>query len=111
MTRAVGYGYPWDYIGDPAAAGRAARLGLDAVAIAATYHATRASTPLHPRHRVFDADSSAFYVPVRERAWRGHRLVPDPSAWDPAGESFGEASRRLAAAGLPVEAWMVLAHN
>ena len=51
----VGYAYPWDYVGDPAAAGRAAKLGLDSVAVAAAYHATRAGTPLHPDHRVFDA--------------------------------------------------------
>jgi hypothetical protein len=33
--RSVGYAYPWDYEGDPAAAERAARLGLDAVALGA----------------------------------------------------------------------------
>ena len=48
VKRSVGYAYQWDYIGDPAAASRAATLGLDAVAVAASYHSTRAATPLHP---------------------------------------------------------------
>ncbi len=111
VTRSVGYAYPWDYVGDAAAAGRAAEIGLDSVAVAASYHATRAGTPLHPEHRVFDAESAAFYLPVRADAWRGHRLVPVIPTWDPAGASFGAAHRQLAAEGLQVEAWIVLTHN
>ncbi|HEY6747865.1 MAG TPA: hypothetical protein VI357_19375 [Mycobacteriales bacterium] len=111
VVRSVGYAYPWDYVGDPAAAGRAAELGLDSVAVAAAYHATRAGTPLHPDHRVFDAESAACYVPVRAEAWRGHRLVPVIATWDPAGDSFGAAQRQLAGHGLSVEAWIVLTHN
>jgi hypothetical protein len=95
----------------PAAASRAATLGLDAVAVAASYHATRAATPLHPGHRIFEAEHAACYVPVREQAWRGHRLVPDLPAWDPDGHSFGNACRQLTAEGLQVEAWIVLTHN
>jgi hypothetical protein len=111
LKRSVGYAYPWDYAGDPAAAPRAATLGLDAVAIAASYHATRAATPLHPDHRVHDAEHAACYVPVREPAWRGHRLVPPAPAWDPNGDSFGGAHRQLVKQGLLVEAWIVLTHN
>jgi hypothetical protein len=111
VKRSVGYAYPWDYIGDPAAASRAATLGLDAVAVAASYHATRAATPLHPGHRIFEAEHGACYAPVREQAWRGHRLIPDLPAWDPDGDSFGNACRQLTAEGLQVEAWIVLAHN
>jgi hypothetical protein len=111
VTRSVGYAYPWDYIGDPAAASRAAALGLDAVAVSASYHATRAATPLHPDRRIFEAERAACYVPVREQAWRGHRLVPGLSAWDPDGDSFGSACRQLTAEGLQVEAWIVLTHN
>ena len=107
----MGYAYPWDHIDDPAAAPRAATLGLDTVAVAASYHATRAATPLHPTRRIFEAPQAACYVPVREPAWRGHRLVPATPPWDPAGESFANACRHLAAEGLPVEAWIVLTHN
>lgn len=70
LKRSVGYGYPWDYAGDPAAAPRAASLGLHAVAVAASYHATRAATPLHPEHRIHDAEHAACYVPVREQAYQ-----------------------------------------
>jgi hypothetical protein len=111
MKRSVGYAYPWDYVGDPAAAPRAADLGLDGVAVAASYHATRAATPQHPDRRVFEAELAACYVPVREEAWRGHRLVPTTPRWDPDGESFVNAHRQLAAHGLQVEAWIVLTHN
>jgi hypothetical protein len=111
MKRCVGYAYPWDYVGDSVAASRAADLGLDAVAVAASYHATRAATPQHPDRRVFEAEFAACYVPVREEAWRGHRLVPATPKWDPDGDSFGNAHRRLAAQGLEVEAWIVLTHN
>jgi hypothetical protein len=111
LKRSVGYAYPWDYAGDPAAAPRAASLGLDAVAIAASYHATRAATPLHPDHRVHDAKHAACYVPVREPAWRGHRLVPPAPAWDPNGDSFSGAHEQLVKQGLQVEAWIVLTHN
>ena len=81
------------------------------VALAASYHATRAGTPLHPVHRIFEAETAACYVPIRESAWRGQRLVPVAPAWDPGGESFGNAFRQLTDQGLPVEAWIVLAHN
>lgn len=111
VTRTVGYAYPWDYVDDPAAAGRAGGLGLDAVAVAASYHATRAASPLHPHRRVFDAAYSACFVPVRKQAWRGHRLVPAVPPWDPEGDSFGHAHRQLTAQGLQVEAWIVLTHN
>lgn len=111
LKRSVGYGYPWDYAGDPAAAPRAAGLGLDAVAVAASYHATRAATPLHPEHRIHDAEHAACYVPVREQAWRGHRLVPAAPAWDPDGDAFAGAHGQLLAQGLQVEAWIVLTHN
>ena len=111
VSRSVGYAYPWDFVGDPAAARRAAETGLDSVAVAASYHATRAGTPLHPDHRVVEAESAAFYLPVRADAWRGHRLVPVIPTWDPAGASFAAAHRALAAEGLAVDAWIVLTHN
>ena len=111
VTRSVGYAYPWDYVGDAAAARRAAEIGLDSVAVAASYHATRAGTPLHPDHRIVDAESAAFYLPVRADAWRGHRLIPVIPAWDPAGDSFRAAHRQLGTEGLQVEAWIVLTHN
>lgn len=109
--RRVGYAYPWDYLGDPSAAPRAASLGLDAVTLAASYHPTRAATPLHPDHRVFTAERAACYVPISEQAWRGHLLVPTAPTWDPEGDSFANACRQLTALGLPVEAWIVLTHN
>ena len=111
LKRLVGYAYPWDYAGDPAAAPRAATLGLGSVAVAASYHATRAATPLHPAHRLHDAEHAACYVPVTEQAWRGHRLVPAAPSWDPDSDSFASAHGRLLGQGLQVQAWIVLTHN
>jgi hypothetical protein len=109
--RSVGYAYPWDYEGDPAAAERAAQLGLDSVALAASYHATRAGTPWHPEHRVVDAHWAACYVPVLESVWRGQHLVPLEPTWMTARDSFTLAQQQLTDQALPVEAWIVLTHN
>ena len=109
--RCVGYAYPWDYTGDRAAAARAAGLALDAVAVAASYHPTRAATPLHPDHRIFEAPHAACLVPVRPDAWRATRLVPVTPEWDPGGGSFESAHAQLRAERLAVDAWIVLTHN
>jgi hypothetical protein len=50
------YVYPWDVVGDPAAAERIAALGVGHATVAAFYHATRALTPRHPGHRVVVAE-------------------------------------------------------
>jgi len=102
------YAYPWDIVGDPAAPERLAALGVDAVALAASYHSTRAATPLHPAHRVLDVPHSALYLPVRAEAWG--RLVPAAPTWTTP-DAYLLASDALRAAGLKVYAWTVLTHN
>lgn len=107
--RVSAYLYPWDVDGDPAAAARIAGLGMNEVSLAAAYHAVRAVTPFHPRHRIVTRDAAVYYRPAAER-WRGSLLrpaEPDPAA---AG-SFERAADALHAAGLTVNAWVVLAHN
>ncbi|MGE5137500.1 MAG: hypothetical protein ACM32E_31950, partial [Gemmatimonadota bacterium] len=99
--------YPWDIDGDPAAADRIAGLGLTGVTLAASYHAVRAVTPFHPRHRIVVRDAAVYYPPGRD-TWRCSRLRPAEA--DPAG-SFARAADALHAAGLPVTAWAVLTHN
>ncbi|GAA2698301.1 hypothetical protein GCM10010412_093890 [Nonomuraea recticatena] len=104
----IAYVYPWDVVGDPAAPGRIAALGVDAVALAASYHSTRAATPLHPAHRVLDVPYSAFYLPVRPSAWG--RLVPPNPTWT-SPDAFLQARDALRAVGLPVHAWTILTHS
>ncbi|MGN9781938.1 hypothetical protein ACTMTF_10945 [Nonomuraea sp. ZG12] len=104
----IAYAYPWDIVGDPAAPERLAALGVDAVALAASYHSTRAATPRHPGHRVLDVPHSAFYLPVRPEAWG--RLVPAAPTWTTP-DAYLLASEELRAAGLKVYAWTVLTHN
>ncbi|MGI8332593.1 hypothetical protein ACRYCC_21795 [Actinomadura scrupuli] len=104
--------YPWDVVGDPAAAGRMAGLGVGTITLAAAYHSVRAITPYHPAHRVVQAHHAAAYFPVRAHAWRDRRLRPTAPSWgvaDP--DPFGTAAAALRAAGLAVEAWIVLTHN
>lgn len=109
--KVVGYAYPWDYVGDSAAVSRSLAVGVDAVAVAASYHACRAASPLHPTRRVLDVPASACYIPVRDEAWRGHRLVPSPPSWSDDADLFALAERALGDRGLGVEAWVVLTHH
>jgi hypothetical protein len=99
--------YPWDVDGDPEAPARLAGLGLSGVTLAAAYHAVRAVTPLHPRHRIVTRDAAVYYRASPDR-WRDRR--PRPALGRPAG-SFERAASRLRAAGMPVTAWAVLTHN
>jgi hypothetical protein len=99
--------YPWDVDGDPAAASRIAGLGLSQVTLAAAYHAVRAVTPFHPRHRIVMRDAAVHYRLDHAR-WRDSTLRPAEA--DPAG-SFERAAARLRAEGLRVSAWAVLSHN
>jgi hypothetical protein len=103
------YLYPWDVDGDPAAADRIAALGVTEVSLAAAYHAVRAVTPHHPGHRVVTRDAAIYYRPDPAR-WTGAHLVPADPGPGEAG-SFERAADALRAAGLQVNAWVVVTHN
>ncbi|MGW5491735.1 hypothetical protein [Streptomyces olivaceoviridis] len=108
--KASAFVYPWDVNGDPAAPERIAGLGVEQVTLASAYHSTRALTPRHPRHRIVTAEYAAVLYPPGDR-WAGRGLRPYPAGrWAP-GNAYGEAAEALAAAGLEVHTWGVLAHN
>lgn len=109
--RVSGHAYPWDVLDDPSFASRVRDLGIGSVTLAATYHSTRAATPLHPCHQVVTADHAALYRPVREAAWKERRLTPKAPSWVDDPDAFGTATRTLQDAGLAVAAWIVLTHN
>ena len=109
--KTLAHAYPWDIVGDPAAPARLRDLGVDGIALAASYHTVRAATPQHPVHRVVDAQHAALYTPLRPSAWEGRRLAPAEPAWMSGGDTFGEAARALRNVGLPVHAWIVLTHS
>jgi hypothetical protein len=104
----VAYIYPWDIVGDPSAPARLAELGVETIALAASYHSTRAVTPYHPAHRVLDVPHSAFYLPIRPSAWS--RLAPAAPTWTPP-DAYLRAQTTLREAGFKVHAWTVLTHN
>jgi hypothetical protein len=109
-VKASAFVYPWDVNGDPGAPARIAGLGVEQVTLAAAYHSTRALTPRHPRHRIVTAEYAAVLYPPGGR-WAGRGLRPYRAGrWAP-GDAYGEAARALAAAGLEVHTWVVLAHN
>ncbi len=110
-TRVVGHAYTWDVIGDPEFVDRVIGLGLREVSLAATYHGTRAATPLHPAHRLVEAPHAALYRPVRESAWAAGRLRPVAASWVDSSDPFGTAAELLTARDLWVNAWVVLAHS
>ncbi|GAA1011216.1 hypothetical protein Aple_058630 [Acrocarpospora pleiomorpha] len=103
-----GYVFPWDIVGDPAAPERLAATGVDAIALAASYHSTRAATPFHPAHRVLEVPHSALYLPVRRDAYGP--LTPKSPSWTPP-DAYLQARDALKSTGLPVHAWTVLTHN
>ncbi|MGW3360140.1 hypothetical protein ACWDFL_32830 [Streptomyces bungoensis] len=108
--KASAFVYPWDVDGDPEAPARIAALGVEQVTLASAYHSTRALTPRHPRHRIVTAEYAAVLYPAGDR-WAGRGLRPCPAGrWAP-GNAYGEAAEALAAAGLEVHTWVVLAHN
>ncbi|MDX2598330.1 hypothetical protein PV343_39730 [Streptomyces sp. WI03-4A] len=108
--KASAFVYPWDVGGDPEAPARIAALGVEQVTLASAYHSTRALTSRHPRHRIVTAEYAAALYPVGHR-WAGRGLRPYPAGrWAP-GDAYGEAAGALAAAGLEVHTWVVLAHN
>ncbi|MVA77077.1 hypothetical protein GC722_13725 [Auraticoccus sp. F435] len=107
--RTIGYAYPWDLTEDPRRRDRILSLGVDAVAVAGAYHAVRAATPSHPRHRVKDARHAAFYRPVEPA--RFQTLVPAPASWTEVEDAFGEAVATLHAGGTRALAWTVLTHS
>ncbi|MFF4753902.1 hypothetical protein ACWD5R_16845 [Streptomyces sp. NPDC002514] len=108
--KASGFVYPWDVVGDPAAPARFAGLGTAQITLAAAYHSTRALTPRHPRHRIVTAEHAAVLYPLGGH-WAGRIPRPHPAGdWAP-GDAYGEAADALAAAGLEVHTWVVLAHN
>ncbi len=109
--RVAGHAYPWDVLEDCSFPSRVRDHGLRTVTLAASYHSTRAATPLHPRHQVVTADYAALYRPVREQAWQDRRLTPLGPRWLDAADPFGSAAATLRAAGLKVAAWIVLTHN
>ncbi|MCI2421726.1 hypothetical protein MOQ72_30250 [Saccharopolyspora sp. K220] len=102
----TGYSYPWDVEGDFAE--RVRELGVDEVAVAVSYHSARAATPWSRRGTSVVARHAAFYRPVRD-TWGA--LRPAPADWVDSPDSAGDAIRTLAAAGVPVAAWLVLTHN
>jgi hypothetical protein len=106
MTAAT-YVYPWDVVGDDAAAETIAGLGVDHAVVAAFYHATRALTARHPWHRVVVAEHSASYLPVGD-AWE--QVLPGAQTWVDSDDAFGETAAALAAAGVPTHAWVVVDH-
>ncbi|QQC88655.1 hypothetical protein [Streptomyces alfalfae] len=108
--KAAAFLYPWDVVGDPDAPARLTGLGIRQVTLAAAYHSTRALTPRHPRHRVVTAAHAAVLYPPGER-WRGRALQPCQAGdWAP-GDAYGQAAEALAAAGIDVHSWVVLAHS
>ena len=110
LQRLVGYAYPWDYAGDPAAAPRAAALGLGSVAVAASYHATRrhpapprASHPRCGARRVLRAGQGAGLARASPR--------PRRPSLGPRWRLVRQCPGQLLGQGLEVEAWIVLTHN
>ncbi len=108
--KVVGYAYPWD-VAEPGFVDRARAAGIDEVAVATSYHSTRAATPWSTTSTAVNARHAALYRPQRDEAWAGRELRPGTPSWLPDPDSAGAAIARLLDEGLPVAAWVVLTHD
>lgn len=106
----TGYAFAWDFIDDPDALLRTRKIGVDVVALAASYHAARVVNTYHPTRRVTDVPYSAFYATRRDDAWRGHRLTPRAPTWLGRDDVFASSAGQLTREGIDVDAWIVLTH-
>ncbi|SNT04863.1 hypothetical protein [Rhodococcoides kyotonense] len=111
VGRVVAHAYPWDVLGDPRFVERALELGIREIALAASYHSTRAATPLHPSHKVVDAHHAALYRPVRSEAWGELPIRARTASWAGSDDAFADAAAILSDAGIAVNAWIVLSHS
>lgn len=103
--------YPWDVIGDPAAAALVASSGVKRVSLPALYHAVRASTLRHPDHRIVETHSTALFTEYDYAFWRSRPLAPNAgSPWIGQKNAFEAARDALRSEGLAVDAWTVLMH-
>ena len=107
--RVTGYAYPWNVVEEPGFPERAGELGVDEVAVAVSYHSTRAATPWSPERTAVLAPHAALYRPFREEGWG--RLRPGVPDWVASQDSAGEAVAALNRAGVPAAAWVVLTHD
>lgn len=107
--RVTGYAYSWNVVEEPGFPARVGELGVDEVAVAISYHSTRAATPWSPERSAVLARHAAFYRPVREGVWG--RLRPGVPDWVRSRDSAGEAVAALNRAGVPAAAWLVLTHD
>ena len=108
--KVVGYAYPWD-VAEPGFMDRVRSAGIDEVAVATSYHSTRAATPWSTTSTAVDASHAALYRPQRDEAWAGRRLRPGTPSWLSDPDPAGTAIARLLSQGLPVSAWVVLNHD
>jgi hypothetical protein len=109
-VKVTGYAYSWDVL-EPGFVERARDLEVDEVAVALTYHSTRAATPSSEDRTSVIAPHAAIYRPVREEAWQRHELRPSTADWVAQPDSGGDAVRLLNTVGVPAAAWIVLTHN
>lgn len=108
----TGYSYPWDVADDPGFAERATEIGVDEVAIAASYHSTRAATPFLLDRTAVVAEQAGLYRPVRDQVWGARSLHPAPGPWaDQSQDKVADAVEVVRDAGLRTALWVVLTHN
>jgi hypothetical protein len=111
ISRVAAHAYVWDVLGDPDFPRRTLDLGISEVTLAAAYHSVRAATPHHPAHRVVTAAESALYRAIRPAEWAGRALAPAAADWVDDPDPFATAAAALRAAGIAVNAWVVLTHS
>ena len=104
--------YPWDLFDNDLerALDEIARVGLNSISVAATYHAARVLLPHNPRRKVLTLEPDAAYFcpdPTLYENLPAPRGAREFAARDPLREICNAATQR----GIRVQAWTIFLHN
>jgi hypothetical protein len=106
--------YPWDVLdlgADTVAADLASRAGLNAVSLAAAYHAGHFLQARSPRRKSYFPEDGVIYFRPDPARWVGRRILPKVADLLGQSDALRDLIRRRDAGGLKVHCWTVCLHN
>jgi len=106
--------YPWDMLdlGPTMVADELrARAGLNAISLAASYHAGRFLQPRSPRRKSYFPEDGTIYFRPDPARWEGKAITPRPASLLDHGDVLAGLIAARERGGLAVSCWTVCLHN